>query len=523
MTDLTTLLLSITEQLAPLDGAANEAWWRASTEVSPDHEAERVAADIAIRTLLGDEELFAHLQQATDGDAAELRQREVLLDRMRPQQISPAVRGDLARLEARLDGTYNAFRPTLDGDDVDDNHLAEILRRSDASAERRAAWEASKQVGIEVAEDVRALARLRNAAARELGSRDYFALALETAELDETDLFATLDAVDAATREPFAAWKATTDADRAARFGCDPAALRPWHYDDPFFQSAPRGDALDLEAWFASVDLVDVTRRTYAGIGIDIDPILARSDLEPRAGKSQHAFCIDVDRRGDIRVLCNNVPGEYWTETMLHEFGHAIYDAGVDPQLPWPVRTMHPLTTEGIAMLFGRLTLDSEWLRQILGIDAATIAAAAPALRDRRRTALLVFARWVLVMTNFERGFYADPDADHNTRWWDLVERFQLLTRPEGRDAPDWAAKLHVALAPVYYQNYLLGELVASQIQATLTDRFGGIVGRPAVGEFLTRDVFSPGWSQRWDGLIATATGTPLAVDAFARELEVRA
>lgn len=522
MTDLTALLLSITEQLAPLDDAANEAWWRASTEVSPDHEAERIAADIAVRTLLGDEELFAQLQQATDGDATALRQRDVLLDRMRPQQISPAVRDDLARLEARLDGAYNAFRPSLDGDGVDDNHLAEILRRSDASAERRAAWEASKQVGIEVAEDVRALARLRNAAARELGSRDYFALALETAELDETELFATLDAVDAATREPFAAWKATTDVDRAVRFGCDPAALRPWHYDDPFFQSAPGDDALDLEAWFAAVDPVDVTRRTYAAIGIDIDPILARSDLEPRAGKSQHAFCIDIDRRGDIRVLCNNVPGEYWTETMLHEFGHAIYDAGVDPQLPWPVRTMHPLTTEGIAMLFGRLTLDPEWLRHILGLDAATIEAAAPALRIRRRTALLVFARWVLVMTNFERGFYADPDADHNTRWWDLVERFQLLTRPEGRDAPDWAAKLHVALAPVYYQNYLLGELVASQIQATLTDHFGGIVGRPAVGEFLGREVFSPGWSQRWDGLIATATGSPLAVDAFARELEVQ-
>ena len=82
-------------------------------------------------------------------------------------------------------------------------------------------------------------------------------------------------------------------------------------------------------------------------------------------------------------------------------------------------------------------------------------------------------------MTHFERGLYADPDADHDTAWWDLVERFQLLTRPDGRHAPDWAAKIHVALAPVYYQNYLLGELVASQLQATLFDRFGGIVGRP--------------------------------------------
>jgi peptidyl-dipeptidase A len=122
-------------------------------------------------------------------------------------------------------------------------------------------------------------------------------------------------------------------------------------------------------------------------------------------------------------------------------------------------------------------------------------------------------------MTQFERGLYADPDADHDARWWDLVERFQLLTRPEGRTAPDWAAKIHVALAPVYYQNYLLGELVASQLQATLVERFGGIVERPSAGAFLAAAVFRPGWSVRWDELIERATGRPLGVEAFAAEL----
>ena len=76
-----------------------------------------------------------------------------------------------------------------------------------------------------------------------------------------------------------------------------------------------------------------------------------------------------------------------------------------------------------------------------------------------------------------------------------------------------------MALAPVYYQNYLLGELVASQLQATLFDRFGGIVGRPAAGEFLRDEFFAPGWSCRWDELVARATGAPLGVDAYAAEL----
>ena len=205
---------------------------------------------------------------------------------------------------------------------------------------------------------------------------------------------------------------------------------------------------------------------------------------------------------------------------MLHEFGHAVYDLGVDPALPPTLRAMHPLTTEGVAMLFGRLILDPEWLSTIAGVPSADIDAARAALARHRRISLLVFARWVLVMTHFERGLYADPDDDHDGRWWDLVERFQLLTRPDDRRAPDWAAKLHVALAPVYYQNYLLGELVASQLQAALVDRCGGIVDRPEAGQFLQRDIFAPGWSLRWDELIATATGAPLSVDAFAAELQ---
>ena len=104
-----------------------------------------------------------------------------------------------------------------------------------------------------------------------------------------------------------------------------------------------------------------------------------------------------------------------------------------------------------------------------------------------------MFARWVLVMTNFERGLYADPDADLDTLWWDLVEQFQRVRRPDGRHAPDWAAKIHLAVAPVYYQNYLYGELVASQLQATLDARAGGLVDEPAAGAAPGRRGLPPG------------------------------
>ncbi|MFO0927945.1 MAG: hypothetical protein U0736_13035 [Gemmataceae bacterium] len=59
---------------------------------------------------------------------------------------------------------------------------------------------------------------------------------------------------------------------------------------------------------------------------------------------------------------------------------------------------------------------------------------------------------------------YEDPDQDLNKVWWDLVEKYQQVRRPAGRNAPDYAGKVHIVVAPVYYHNYMMGELFASQV-----------------------------------------------------------
>ena len=94
------------------------------------------------------------------------------------------------------------------------------------------------------------------------------------------------------------------------------------------------------------------------------------------------------------------------------------------------------------------------------------------------------------------------------------------MTPPEGRGAPDWAAKIHVACAPVYYHTYLYGNLVACQLRATIDARAGGLVGRPEAGAFLVEQVFRPGQSVRWDALLEQATGEPLTAAHAARFIE---
>jgi len=240
----------------------------------------------------------------------------------------------------------------------------------------------------------------------------------------------------------------------------------------------PVTGSVDTGDVFAGTDVVALARETFDGIGLPTAAILDRSDLFPRDAKSQHAFCIDIDRAGDVRVLANVEHDSYWAGTMLHELGHGVFDLGFDRSLPWLLRDSHLTVTEGIALMMGALAQEASWLRDVAGLGADEAKALEGALRRRRAAESLVFARWVLVMTNFERSLYADPDADLDTLWWDLVEHHQLVHRPDGRHAPDWAAKIHLAAAPVYYQNYLYGELFASQLDATLRDRAGGLVDR---------------------------------------------
>src|SRR5207247_3414014 len=106
------------------------------------------------------------------------RQLDVLHDAFAPHQIDAELRRRIVELEVEVETTFNTFRGEIDGRRVDDNAIADVLRTSDDSVARRAAWDAAKQVGAEVADRVRELARLRNEAARRLGYRDHFALAL---------------------------------------------------------------------------------------------------------------------------------------------------------------------------------------------------------------------------------------------------------------------------------------------------------------------------------------------------------
>jgi peptidyl-dipeptidase A len=251
-------------------------------------------------------------------------------------------------------------------------------------------------------------------------------------------------------------------------------------------------------------------------MGIDVLPILNRSDMYERIGKSQHAFCVHIDRLGDVRTLNNVKPTIQWLETVLHELGHAIYEIGFDPALPWLLREPpHMIPTEAMALLAGRQTYLEPVLNHLNGGNDVLVKSKESVKRRQQ-----IFSRWVLVMTAFERALYQHPEQDLNQLWWSLVNRYQKIQIPQGRSqAQDWAAKHHIGLAPVYYYSYLLGELFASSIEEALLNATGAsTIANEKAGQFLQEKLFRPGNRMNWMDLVLHVTGKPLSPDAWVKQ-----
>ena len=509
--------------LAPLEEASNTAHWALAVDATAEHARQAAEAQIAFEEALSDPALRAAAAAAAAAatDPVERRRADVLHLAATAHQRPAALRDRIVALETELQGRFSARRAVVGGREVTDNEIAAILLRSTDVAERREAWLAQRAVGDVVADDLLELVALRNEAARALGHRDHYAFSLAMEELDEGWLYALLDDLERDLAGLWSAEKAAIDADVRDRLGVAAGvALQPWHYADPFFQEPPPPAEDPLLDAAANVDILATARGYFAALGHDVDAILARSDLEPRQGKDQHAFQITIVRGSDIRTLCNLEPTLRWLDTLLHELGHAIYDDSVEKSLPWLLRThSHTFTTEAIAMLHGRRARDHVFLEKYAGVAAEV--ARHPANTAVARRDLLVFAAWVQVMTRFERALYADPGQDLVTTWWSQVERYQRLARPAGIGRGDWAAKIHLTVAPVYYHNYLLGQMTASQLEATLARELGA--GSPAAhpaaaGELLRERFLRPGARLRWDEHVLSATGAPLSTAAFAAE-----
>ena len=513
-----------TAVITPLHKDYSLKFWNLSLSGNEECEKELVAAKERYLKVYNNREEFKQVREWKASqvpiDELQARQLRLIYDAFVPNQIEPEILRDIIERETQIENLFNTFRAKFEGGEASDNQLREILRTETDIGRRRAAWEATKQVGHDVAPRLLELIAIRNTEARKLGYADYYSMMFELQELDEKQVFLLFDRLEQLSERAFGELKGELDAILKSKYRVNGSECYPWLYSDPFFQDFPTaGVSESLDDVFKDSDIQALTRAHYTSIGLDIEDLLQRADLYERQGKSQHAFCLDVDHEGDVRVLCNIRKNERWMSTMLHEFGHAVYDKYNDRTLPFLLRTpAHILTTEAIAMLNGRMSKNPEWLIKIAGLSQADAGRLSKSAFKTLRSEMLIFLRWAITLVRFERKLYRSGGENLNRLWWEYVERFQKITPPPNRDQADWASKNHLATSPVYYQNYVLGELMASQLLRYIHREIAkpdGYVENPEVGFYLIENIFRPGARYDWNTMLRRATGEDLNPQHF--------
>ncbi|MEJ5245658.1 MAG: M2 family metallopeptidase [Bacteroidota bacterium] len=528
---LTEFINKYVEKVKPLEKALNTAYFDASINSNEENWGKVAKLEKEYNTIFFNKDDFNTLKQIKESNAVKdpllKRQLDILYNTYLSKQADTAKINRLTDMVSNIEQMYSKFRAKVGNKLLTDNDVEEILKNSTNNEELKKVWLAHKEIGPIVADSIIAVVKLRNEIARELGFKNYHEMSLKLSDQDPEEISRLFDELDNLTRDEFKKMKSEVDEFLAARVKIKPEQLMPWHYQNRFFQEAPQVFEIDFDKYFKDKDIVKLTQQYYASIGLPIDDIIARSDLFEKPNKNQHAYCINIDRENDIRVLCNVRPNARWMETMLHEYGHALYEKHYAKDLPYLLRTpAHIFTTEAIAMLFGRKGAEAQWIQDMVGISDEEKSKIFDIANKRLKLQQLVFSRWSQVMYRFEKSMYENPDQDLNKLWWDLVEKYQMIKRPENRNSPDWATKIHIATSPCYYHNYHLGELFASQLYFTIAEKILkddpfkvlSFTGHQEVGKFLIDKVFSVGAKFEWNDMIEKATGEKLTPKYYAKQ-----
>lgn len=529
--ELKSFLKDFETKVIPLSRESNLVYFNATTTGKDELYQKMEELNIKLSKIYANREDFQKLKKIRESGAVTdpilKRQLDILYHQYLAKQIDQEKLEKMIQLETGLEKKFSTYRAEFNNKKYTDNEIEHILKTGTDSKLLEKAWIASKQVGKVVESDVLQLVAMRNEAAKELGFSNFHEMQLRLSEQDPQQIEQLFDELDHLTRNAFAELKSDIDNFLIKRYNIKTTDLMPWHYQNRFFQEVVKIYTVDLDHFYKDQDLVQLTEEFYKGINLPVGDLIGKSDLFERQGKYQHAYCTDIDRKGDVRVVCNVQPTHYWMSTMLHEYGHAAYSKYHDRELPWLLRdAAHLFTTEAIAILFEKFAANPNWIEIMVKASPEDLDKVAEDCFKSTRLETLVFSRWSQVMYRFEKSMYENPEQDLNKLWWDLVEKYQMIKRPPKRNEPDWASKIHLALYPVYYHNYLMGALLASQFYYYIVKNIlhennlkqQTFIGRGEVGDYLINKVFKPGTRYNWNEMIEKATGEKLTAKYYAMQ-----
>ena len=268
-----------------------------------------------------------------------------------------------------------------------------------------------------------------------------------------------------------------------------------------------------LATTYAKERATEVCLATLSALGFDIaSDANIRLDLDDRPQKAPRACVIASDPPKVVHLITRAQGGLHDYQAFLHEAGHALHYAGVDPNLPYTFRRLsrdHALT-EIYSYICEAITREPGWHAQHFGLsdeearENAEATVFLEALLFRRYTAKLEFelSFW---STFAEAGVESDEYEQRLTEATGMVYRSDV-----------YLADMD---AGFYSADYLRAWIRHAQLRAHLLDELGADWWRSrATGELL-RSLFTEGTRPTSEEIAARLGYEPLDTAPLVAEL----
>ncbi len=528
-----------------------EANWKASTDVTDQHTGERIGADRAFAALAGSDWVIrqskALLDRRKDLDPlVALQLEKILLAAAEyPGTIPDVVEARVAK-EAGQSKILDGFEFCWDraGDKcrkvVNPNQIDRLLVESRNLAERRQAWEVSKQSGLALKPGLVELRELRNRVARELGYSSFFHLQVADYGMTVPEMMQLMEAFQRDLRPLYEQLHCWAKYKLAERYRQPPPDRIPAHWIGNRWAQAWPGlvEGADLDDLFKGRKpewIVEQGERFYTSLGLPPLPksFWQKSDLyqlppDAKRKKNTHASAWHLDRDQEVRSLMSVEPNHRWFVTAHHELGHVYYFLAYSrPQVPFTLRTgANRAFHEAVGDLIGIAARQVPYLKQVGILPAERQVDQLRWLLGEALDAAAVFVPFSAgTMTYFEHDLYEKnlPPGEFNARWWQYAARFQGIEPPAARGEQycDAATKTHLSDDPAQYYDYAMAYVIKYQLHNHIArnilkqdPRSSNYYGNRAVGRFL-QELLSPGATRDWRQLIQEKTGEPLSTRAI--------
>lgn len=546
-------LEKFTTEFQKLYYETSKAEWLANTDVKEENDNKLIEAEKAMSRYVGSNEvisatkyLLKHKTGLTDLQFNQLRAIWYLASHY-PSQAKKLVDQLIAAEAKQSNNLYSfEFHANLNGKDtvLSPNDIDNTLNTSTDLDVRRKVWESSKEVGKVLKDGLAKLQHLRNSVARTMGHSSFYALEASNYGVSSKQMANLMDKVLEELKPLYRALHTYARYSLAEKYQQPVPELLPAHWLNNRWGQQWTGivKAVDLDHLLKSKSpewIVAQAETFYTSMGFSKLPQVFwdKSDLYPlpkdsTRKKNTHASAWHLDVDHDVRSLMSVESNMRWFTTTHHELGHIYYFLSYSkPEIPVLLREgANRAFHEGVGTLIGMAAGQPAYLKEIGLLKSTNDIDKTQMLLQQAFEHVVFMSFGAGTMTQFEYELYEKnlPKSRYNTRWWEIVKKYQGIVPPDnrGEEYTDAATKTHINDDAGQYYDYAISELILFQLHEHICDKIlkqhpsdCNYYGNKEVGNYL-KSILELGSTRDWREVLKEKTGSDLSAKAMLRYFE---